>query len=401
MPDIIATKLSDSDSTNNSQILASFDILPELKEFLENFTNENNITLNNNLLDTEREALASIIAELKRLDIKDATVRQQYIDKLNAWKTTLKHAVYGSSALAALHNSPKNIGIAEHVRTKHTVSLTHWGTDLDIKQCLGRNIIDPKDISAAGTYVLAPNVLFVQAGSTVAEESMKSILQETLKALEANNVAQKVNLLIPVNCGGSHWRLAIIHIENKVIMAADLWDSLHDSIDPGESLETFKKAVDVVAQKDITVTKTATGIQTNSYSCMDYVIRKIYIEKKIENEITQARDPQALRLAIAKEVVTGQPDLGPAVASTLQILDDKAVVIEPEARNKFLSKLGDSKTSQIRFDGFFARELQNLYDKHPVIADAASENKLQQQALDAAYVEFQKTEAEQSSTPRP
>jgi hypothetical protein len=389
--------LSQTESDLNSDLLKSYSLSAQLQEFVEGYTDQNKITLNN-LLEAERTELKSILDSFKPVDF-NASVEEMLLDQLKAWKNKLRHAVYGSGQHVILHNT-QTIGIAARIRAAGKFPLSQWGTDLDIKQCLGNDIINPKNIAAPGTHVLAPTVLFAQEGSTIAEASLQKELEFALNAIVANDVTGHVSLLVPVNCGNSHWRLAIIEIENQAIESACLWDSLSDAenlLTSSPAFLTLQKAVAQAAKKTVPVRTKAQGIQTNSSSCMDFVIQQIYRFKTVTNSITAALvSPTDLRLAVAKQIVLSQADLGAAVADKL-IVDGNTISSNPleqelplVEKNKFLINLAQRKKSQIQFDGFFAKELQKLYTANPRCqdSDTTAEEKLQQTAFTSAYREF-------------
>jgi hypothetical protein len=407
MPNLHVSLLSQTDSDENLNLLNSYSLSPKLLDFIEHYTDENKITLRN-LLEAERLELQAILKSIPAEEL-DNVQRDQLLEQLKIWKGKLRHAVYGTGEHVVLHNS-QIIGMASSIRAGGNIPLSQWGTDMDIKQCLADNITNPKNIAAAGIYVLAPSVLTAQADSAEAHASLQKELEFALNAISSNQVTEQVKLLVPVNCGNSHWRLAIIQIKDMSIESACLWDSLSDPEDrltSSPAYVTLQKAVAQAAKRPAIPTSTqAQGIQTNSSTCMDFVVQEIYRLKDVNNKITAAVSAPELRLEVARQIVLKQPDLGTAVAEKLHIdgtnisSNPLSVELPLVEKNKFLKNLAQRKNSQIQFDGFFAKELQKLYTQNPRSCDTdiTAEKKLQHSAFTSAYREFLASSTDEAET---
>jgi hypothetical protein len=97
-------------------------------------------------------------------------------------------------------------GFAESLLNNGAVPISEWGTDLDIRHCLGSQLTDEKTIAAGGIYILAPKSL------TESHLAIQDPLETALQTVQAQNISDQVSLRIPVNCGNNHWRLVKIEI---------------------------------------------------------------------------------------------------------------------------------------------------------------------------------------------
>jgi hypothetical protein len=317
-----------------------------------------------NLLPEEISSLQFIVDAAQKTNLDELTAQNTLQAQLAEWKKTLKHAVAGAGADIALY-AAQRILTTDLIKNKK-VKLTELGTDYDIIKCLGSDITDPKNIRLPGTYVINPCALITT--------SIQKIIDETLRA--SKQTSGKIKLLIPVNCGNSHWRLAKIEIENQAVSKAVLWDSLLDeeikkTIYYGNLQTAIENPLTVQSVMPlVTVEVIPAGIQTNSHSCMDYVIQQIYNDLRLDNEITDAKEAKGLRLAVIKQIATNVPELGQEFADNLKIKGD-SVVEEIEFINadlsdeqeKFLkeiSKGGSVKAVQESFDLIFANRIEKL-----------------------------------------
>ena len=312
-------------------------------------------------------------------------------------------------------------GITADLLSKNKVNLKTWGTDKDIKDCLGEDLtIHPEQITKPGIYILAP-VSLTEVIDTAALEAIKNHLTEALNAIKTNHVHGRISLLIPVNSDNNHWRLARIYIRHQKISSALLWDSLGGKskiLRTQAAFANYKAACAQVATKKIRISMRIAHIQHNSHSCMDYVLQKIYRIIKRKNPITSTNNEEMLRVAVIKQIAYNHPTLK-AIADTLAITgngfiapmihihaDDEvniAVITHPETE-KELAPIADvaqttaytdvamdiheelqaifdlAPLAQETFDELYAKELQNLFNR-----DIEHREYSTDQALNAAY----------------
>lgn len=354
--------------------------LNSIHQFVCEFAHEHNITLSN-LVKNEDLELAQIILE----KIKNNTADKIFKESLLRWKATLYHAVYRQPNVVRTLHASRSTGMAADLLTQGFVPDEKWGTDLDIRHCLGKDLTDPKNIQKPGAYILFPVSL------TESPEAFRYIVAEALKAIAKNNITGEVKLQIPVNFGDSHWRLAEVVINNKNITSALLWDSMGG--DPklfklSLPFANFNSAIQTFAKKKkkINTNVVLADIQHNWFSCMDYVVRKAFINAGIRNEITEAKNDKALRFAIVKQIATNHPNLGEEVVKRLEKRNGGQESKKAPAKQyqdidvkenpvvQLLDKVSDKNTKedikvadkeqQITFDSVFALHLQDLYDQH-------------------------------------
>jgi hypothetical protein len=344
----------------------------------------------NNLSDNETSNLQKIIDAALLTNLNETPAKERLRSELAEWKKTLARAIDGSD---------KDIYAAQKIITsdliKHKkVNLTDLGTDLDIINCLGKDkFTNVASVTTAGTYVVEPCAL------TTA--NMKEIIEAGL-----NVNASPLELLVPVNIGNRHWRLAKIKIQNHRLVDAELWDSLgNKNITNTIYFQNFQIAVESAESKSIPadamveviqVNVNATGIQTNAHSCMDYVIQEIFKSEGLSLDnaaITDAQDANALRLAVVKQIATNVPELGETFADTLKIegdfiagkveLTDEHEKIElTDEHEKFLQAISMGGKVQVDFDDEFAKQIQRFQ------TSIRNESKLQKVAFLRAYSLF-------------
>ena len=164
----------------------------EIKAALEKFARENGISFHeDNLMPTEEDVLVEIIKhELQ----KNATDREAFEGELLTWKSTLAVAVAGQGDFVAMH-AARSSGMVADLINHGAVPQGKWGTDLDVKQCLGRDLTHAHQITNAGTYILPPVSL------TESVASLEAVLAEVFDSVRENEIAGNVSVRIPVNCG--------------------------------------------------------------------------------------------------------------------------------------------------------------------------------------------------------
>jgi hypothetical protein len=357
----------------------------QLSQLMLSFASQYEITLLN-LLPTEKDQLL----DLMQTALNDAAVVLP-LDSLNEWKTGLVNALPRSHSLRALH--AKVSGIAYDLEHSGRIPPYKWGIDLDIEHTFGADLtVDPANISSAGMYILKP------ISVTESREAIKGLVERATAAALENNINGAISLQIIINCGNSHWRLATIDIVNKQVVAGKIWDSLgeHSAFSTSEA---FKNIQAIVPQP---LTVEFADVQTNSHSCMDYCIQKVYANKGVKNAITAANSADHLRMAIIDKIAENQ--FGREVANAIDYasLPNAGVVAKRRdtVDHRNLDAYLRSQTkAQIEFDAVFAQELDNLYK-----VDTKSNDKLlERKALEVAMSKFTffsgKTAAEKGDGP--
>lgn len=358
------------------------------KHFLSQFVQKNGISLGTNNLDDaeEMELLQIIIQALQR---KEKDFERELETALLNWMKTLKHAVSGQGAHVEQHLQQSS-GMAADLIDNGMVHLATWGTDLDVKHCLGRDLTDPRKITNPGTYILTPVSLTQWFDSSSPIVASQNLLREVFNSIKANNITGRVLVDIPVNCGDSHWRLAKYEINHQQLTSAVLWDSLSGNSTQIKATTAFKNFTTIVESFSSQVTPQLflAGIQQNGHSCMDYTLQQAYRDAGKINEMTQATDSSALRLAIVKQIANNHPAIDKEAVAHLQINGNEIVpfgmsgqqhviALDPGAEktvNDFLDKFTSKEKSktlsqedkewQITFDAVFSEHLQHLYDKN-------------------------------------
>jgi hypothetical protein len=285
----------------------------------------------------------------------------------------------------AIHDAQKSITseLIKHGKVK----LDEWGTDLDIINCLGKDRFTfVSDITKSGTYVVKPCELTTAA--------MKEIIEAGL-----NSNISDLELLVPVYLK-RHWRLAKLIFKNNLLAEAILWDSLtfENITSACEALQGAVKtaALPIVSSKvkqaeAIQVKVVATGIQTNSHSCMDYVVHQVSKSLSLDNAITSAINANALRVAVVKQIAVNVPALGKEFAKNLEIEGDfiqEKIELTAE-QEKFLQKISQGGAVQVSFDDEFAQQIQKLQ------TSICNESKLQKIAFKRAYSIFKQKKPDQ------
>lgn len=238
-----------------------------------------------------------------------------------------RHGLYAQSS-----------GITADLLKHKAVRLRTWGTDIDFRHCLKNDLtINPfKSITHNGTYVLPPVSLTEQIPGIDAPpyEAVKHHITECLQAARENNVTGRVSILIPVSTHyDSHWQLARIYMKNQKITSGLLWDSFPGDNKQKRTEEAFVNlqiACMEAAQQDkkIPFRIQSEGIQRDGFSCMDHVIRQIYLAMKKDNAITQAKTTTELRLAVIKHIAK-QHDALKSMADSLVVLPNNTIGTEP------------------------------------------------------------------------
>ncbi len=302
--------------------------------------------------------------------------------RLKAWAEHYKKLVADASVRLRQMFAAQPRGILRGLRDNKKVEDAAWCEDLDVYESLKEVMVDPRQVNASGAYILPPVSI-----------SQSSFLQEHLVTVLKKEIKDgPVKLLIPLNQGG-HWRLAIILIDKNHIESAVLWDSMDNSKlkehisyqnmhkavkdavqeyhqfsevlplaekriaeeiksreDKGEVLvEATKAAIKkvltekTVAESASRLAKTAidasskmkaqaVGIQTNYWSCGDFVIQKCLKEKGNLSSATakaieavSAQNPALLRQALIAQVIKNNEQLHlttPALTAD-KVMDDK------------------------------------------------------------------------------
>ena len=255
----------------------------------------------------------------------------------NDWLPQLKNArpeaITGGSASVFAAQSTSMIDA--HERMNASIGAGYWDTDLDIQYCLGKDLTDPKNISNAGSYILPPVSLDVTSAA------IQDKLQDAINAIKENKIAGDVKILIPVNCGKSHWELAEAVIQNQVMTSCRLIDSFANSSHGKKSsvFKNFQAAVNAVMKTNpVSVQLEALGQQNNSWSCGDFTLQNAYRRAGINNSITSAgNNALALRNAVIAQVFTNQKKTVPASSVKPQNTDKRV--------NTTLSKTTTSSTT--------------------------------------------------------
>jgi hypothetical protein len=355
------------------------------------------------LSDLEIKKLKLLYIEGRKADLSVEVQKNAFKVKAAAWVARLENARPGVGAHVADLDKATSLN-SELLKLKskpsNTIPLSLWGTDLDIKTILGDNLTCVEDINAAGIYALPANVIInIDAPDTELnkkqEPLLKNCIKEALKIVAEKNINDRVTLLIPVNCDNSHWRLLKIEIDKKAIAAVEVWDSYDNEIVEAPFYKKLQKTLNEItgADKKIVIKSTLTGIQNNTYSCMDYVVQEIFKTKTITNDITAAGNATELRLAVVKQIAKSKNILGDDFAATLNVAGDKIIFTAPELKDEpseltaehtaFLENLSEKKHIQVAFDKVFAQQLEAYQDNCTI-----SENKLQAIAFLRAYSLF-------------
>jgi hypothetical protein len=310
------------DATKQQQI-------EQVKRFIAAFTQENVITLLE-LTDDEREALRVIWAKSLQGLESEQIERDLYV-----WKKSLKLAVAGQGEHVAIAAAQER-GMSADLIQAGVVAPGKWGTDLDIRHCLGADMTDPLDICAEGGYILPPEDL------TASAEALAKTISLVLERLRGAKVQEKVWLSIPVCCRNQHWCLVKIEINQYHIVAATLWDSktqYSSSLRATREFENFSAAIHQHA-KELLVLAECPGVQENGFSCMDYVLQQAYIFAGFTpNDLTAAETEDNLRIAVIMRVAANLPSLGMKIANKYnEIIEDSIVFKTKEDLNQLLQE---------------------------------------------------------------
>jgi hypothetical protein len=302
--------------------------------------------------------------------------------------------VGGQSAFVDLHRSQSS-GMAADLMNNGEIRLNTWGTDIDVRHCLGKDLTHPSQILKRGKYILPP-VSLTQAINASPTVALTNLLDEAFAALEKNRIDGDVYVCVPVNCGNSHWCLAEFEINRESkIQWANLWDPLGGDASIKKTSPAFQNFTQVVADFDhehdekLTPELELAGIQHNGHSCMDYVLQKAYQQIGKNNAIVAANNNSSvLRLEVVKQIVVNHPQFDSEMAANLQINDSRIIVGEraeqahsmpldarsETAYEEFLDQFTteeksraltqEDKDLQIMFDETFARRLQELYKQN-------------------------------------
>lgn len=371
--------------------------------FLEKFIHDHNITMKRNLLESEETALYNIIYAAFRFNLK--TDEQKLLNMLSEWKEKLVHAVAGRGLdipLYQLHSA----GFAPALLQSGEVKLNEWGTDLDVLHCLGDDLTDGRDIQCDGIHVLSAIEAIAQDASVNVVLNIKAKINEALNSLQRNNVDGQVSLRIPANCG-NHWRLIKIEIDEHAIQSVELWDSFSSGggVNYESVLNNLQRAIDgyVTPPGNITVSSVFAGVQTNSHSCMDFVLQEALRGHTGSQEIQDAKNDQTkLRIAVIRQIAKNHVELGETVANSIAVNGNVVRVTQAPApaipkilddaeRDDFAEVLQHDKHRQEMFDEIFARKLQKLYldaAHEKVPSEENKDENIEKRAFQGAYKDF-------------
>lgn len=191
-----------------------------------------------------------------RFTLDDPTTKVEIIK----WAKSLKHAVAKQGSLIAMYQQVQP-SFRQMLEKYGYVPEGMEGQDIDAKHAIGQYFTDPRDITTAGSYIIAP----------VSNDS--ELIRERIADVMVNEPAGVVSLSILQNNGNHHWVVREIEINNGVVEKDETWDPI------------------------------AAGVQQDGFRCLDYSLQRCLQNRGIhEHPIAQAQSGTQLRAAVISNI---------------------------------------------------------------------------------------------------
>ncbi|EKD71135.1 MAG: hypothetical protein ACD_46C00264G0001 [uncultured bacterium] len=367
-------------------------ILPDIKAFLD----EQEIIVS---IDAGKKTLMQLIE--KQIFLQEDQLLFQ--EKLLTWAQEYKELEKQSTVEMRQLARQESRGIIQNLMEGRSVDEI-WGTDHDLRIVLQNEIRNPSEVKKSGTHILSP--VSIVAGIHASEEErqqpqtyLKNVITDAIKSAPNANL----NLLVPVNSGQHHWMLVEAKIEKGEVKQATLIDSSHNAaLQDTPAFKNVEKAI-IEITPTAKVNATATGVQNNGSSCMDYTIQaalqiKYPKEKIIDAGLTSIRDAknaEELRVAVTDKLIENVP----------QITEQKKKIEEPAKeifanpptpenleKELFQKLAADEKARdlQVKFDALMAEKLDLLFIAN-LDNPKINEKNLVDEARKAAFEEMRRT----------
>lgn len=363
--ELLATEINVSISENK-----------KFKKFIAQVLEKHNIDLS---IDAGVQLLKKVFRKVKQNEFKPPLLEAALEQWAENYKKLEKEINEDTRRLYA--SQPR--GILGKLREEGEVGTNTWGTDLDIQCLLKKHISTPESVIDKSVCIVDPIDL-----------DTPTRLEEKIKEFVAKNADKTFRLLVPVNTNNSHWRLAMLKLENGSVTRASLWDSLSD---PNLDEKPVYKNLELATKLQDKVAFQAAGIQKNDYSCMDYVVQKALQRKYpdgVEADITpilKATNAKELREAVIHCMIensvelSGEKKILSEINETVSHKKNYDKALESAIHKKLLA---NGKSLQEKFDALLAQELDKLYKTHQ---DITNEDKLVTQARKSVFEQLLKS----------